>query len=289
MGCTQSKATDDEARPQPTKRPAAGVQVTELSQGDAIAIDANSEPAATCQPVTSSSSEHPTFIAAAAGEAVVTAAAAEASASTASIMVVWRDEQMQLPPDEQQRNDQLSSYNILDTEPEEAYDRITELCKTLFKVPIAMVTFVDKDRVWLKSVQGLTGLRQVERRVSLCAWTLLSCFPEALVVPDLWEDVRFKDSPVVVGWPHLRFYAAAPLVNAANSRLGTLCIMDVQPREFSADSASLLTQLSNMVMREVERKKAMNTALCNAALRHTRGGWDYPSIAVMSSVHMGNV
>ncbi|KAF6263823.1 hypothetical protein COO60DRAFT_1488750 [Scenedesmus sp. NREL 46B-D3] len=85
-------------------------------------------------------------------------------------MVVWKDVEVPLPLNEQHRWDQLVGYNILDTEPEEAYDRITELCKRLFKVPIAMVTLVDRDRVWLKSVQGLPGLKQLDRRQSLCAW-----------------------------------------------------------------------------------------------------------------------
>ncbi|WIA41989.1 hypothetical protein OEZ86_009290 [Tetradesmus obliquus] len=187
------------------------------------------------------------------------------------LMVVWKEVEVPLPSDEQNRWDQLVGYNILDTEPEEAYDRITELCKRLFKVPIAMVTFVDKDRVWLKSVQGLPGLKQVERRQSLCAWTLLSRFPEALVVPDLREDIRFKDFPVVVGWPHARFYAAVPLVNSDNVRLGTLCILDLKPRDFSSDSCTLLAQLASMVMREVERKRAMNDVLCNTAVRHESG------------------
>eukprot|EP00882_Tetradesmus_deserticola_P009289 GHRQ01009800.1.p1 GENE.GHRQ01009800.1~~GHRQ01009800.1.p1 ORF type:complete len:518 (+),score=202.99 GHRQ01009800.1:1172-2725(+) len=134
-----------------------------------------------------------------------------------------------------------------------------------------MLTFVDKDRVWLKSVQGLPGLKQLERRQSLCAWTLLSRFPEALVVPDLREDARFKDFSVVTGWPHARFYAAVPLVNSDSVRLGTLCILDVEPREFSAESCTLLAQLACIVMREIERKRAMNDALCKTAVRHESG------------------
>eukprot|EP00879_Flechtneria_rotunda_P005240 GHRR01005525.1.p1 GENE.GHRR01005525.1~~GHRR01005525.1.p1 ORF type:complete len:858 (+),score=281.24 GHRR01005525.1:849-3422(+) len=156
-------------------------------------------------------------------------------------------------------------------EPEEAYDRITELCKTLFKVPMSVVTFVDKDRVWFKSVQGLPGIKQVHRRDSLCSWVLLSRYPEALVVSDLREDVRFKDYPIVTDWPHVRFYAACPLVSQNNLRIGTLCILDLEPREFSAESTTLLAQLASMVMREVERKRAMNDALCNTALRSFSG------------------
>lgn len=111
---------------------------------------------------------------------------------------------------------------IKQQEPEEAFDQITRLCKSLFRVPIAMVTFVDRDRVWLKSVQGLKGLTEVDRRYSICAWTLLSRHPQALVVPDLKEDLRFRDYPVVTGWPFVRFYAAAPLVGAGGHRVGTL-------------------------------------------------------------------
>ncbi|KIY95328.1 hypothetical protein MNEG_12631 [Monoraphidium neglectum] len=109
-----------------------------------------------------------------------------------------------LPEDEDVRWESLNSYNILDT------------------VPISMITFVDKDRVWLKSVQGLSGFTEVDRRCSICAWALLSRHPEALVIPDLRLDIRFKDYPIVTGWPHARSYAAAPLVTSGGQRLGTL-------------------------------------------------------------------
>jgi hypothetical protein len=72
--------------------------------------------------------------------------------------------------------------------------------------------------------------------------------------PPKQEDIRFKNYPVVTGWPHVRFYAAAPLVAPGGQRLGTLCVLDYKPRTFSAENAQLLAQLSGMVMREVERK-----------------------------------
>lgn len=193
----------------------------------------------------------------------------EGDGESTQLMVVLDKPVLAYPDDEDARWDTLNSYNILDTEPEESYDRITKLCKSLFKVPIAMITFVDKERVWLKSVQGLAGLTEVDRRYSICAWTLMSRHPEALVVSDLREDIRFKHYPVVTGWPFVRFYAAAPLVTQGGQRLGTVCILDYKPRNFSAESALLLSQLSGMVMCEVEHKRAMNDALCNAALRTT--------------------
>ncbi|KAI8471136.1 MAG: kinase-like domain-containing protein [Monoraphidium minutum] len=201
----------------------------------------------------------------ASGKGVPQVEVSESDGASAQLMVVLNE--LLLPDDEDVRWDALTSYNILDTEPEEAYERITKLCKTLFKVPIAMVTFVDKERVWLKSVQGLSGLTEVDRRYSICAWTLLSRYPEALVVPDLREDIRFKDYPVVTGWPYVKSYAAAPIVTAGGQRLGTLCILDYKVRAFTAENALLLAQLSGMVMREVERKRQMNDVLCNAALK----------------------
>lgn len=182
-------------------------------------------------------------------------------------MVVWR--RPPKPANEALRQAALCEYDILDTEPEACYDRITALCRKLFRCPVALLTFIDKDRVWMKSAQGLGGLCEIDRGSGLCAWTLLSRRPEALVVPDMLADRRFANYPVVTGPPHARFYAGVPLVcPRTGHRLGTLCVVDTKPRpEFTAEQTSLLAQLAAAAMREVERRRRANEARCAAALQ----------------------
>jgi serine/threonine protein kinase/PAS domain-containing protein len=179
-------------------------------------------------------------------------------------MVVWR--KPALPSNEESRQRAVCAYDILDTEPEEAYDRITLLCRRLFHAPIALLTFIDKDRVWFKSAVGLGDARQLDRGSGLCAWTLLSRRPEALVVPDMQSDLRFRDYPVVTSFPHARFYAGVPLLCPnTGHRLGTLCVVDQKPRpDFSAEQTALLAQLAAMAMREVDRRRRTNAARCAA-------------------------
>ena len=186
--------------------------------------------------------------------------------ATAAVMVVWR--KPPAPGNEAARRAALCQYDILDTEPEEAYDRITALCRRLFRCPVALLTFIDKDRVWFKSAAGLGAEAPgaLGRGSGLCAWTLLSRHPRALVVPDMLADRRYRDYPVVTGPPHARFYAGVPLVcPLSGHKLGTLCVVDRRPRtDFSAEAAGLLAQLGAMAMREVDRRRRTNAARCAA-------------------------
>ncbi|KAG2489421.1 hypothetical protein HYH03_012059 [Edaphochlamys debaryana] len=156
------------------------------------------------------------------------------------------------PVNEAERFDYLCGLNVLDTEPEKRYDDITRLCCLVFKCPIALVSLVDKDRQWFKSVQGLT-VRQTPRSSSFCAWTLLPEHPEVLVVENALEDIRFRNNPLVLGPPHIRFYAGCPLVAANGMRLGSLCVIDNKPRAFDAESCNMLANMAEMVIREIEK------------------------------------
>eukprot|EP00882_Tetradesmus_deserticola_P000798 GHRQ01000869.1.p1 GENE.GHRQ01000869.1~~GHRQ01000869.1.p1 ORF type:complete len:829 (+),score=338.09 GHRQ01000869.1:201-2489(+) len=161
------------------------------------------------------------------------------------------------PVCELQRMQHLNNLGILYTEPEQRFDDITKLCCMVFKVPIALVSLVDEKVQWFKSVQGLPGVDRTTRPTSFCAWTLLPQNPEALVVEDAQRDARFKDNPLVVGAPYIRFYGGCPLVCSNGLRLGSLCIIDVKPRTFDAESCNMLANMAEMVVREIEKDKAL--------------------------------
>jgi diguanylate cyclase (GGDEF)-like protein len=153
-----------------------------------------------------------------------------------------------LPDGEPARLAALRSLRILDTAPEERFDRLTRLAKRLFGVPIALVSLVDEDRQWFKSVQGLEAT-QTPRAISFCGHAILE--DELLLVPDASRDARFADNPLVVGAPEIRFYAGCPLKVPDGSRLGTLCLIDTDPREFDDDDRQLLRDLGRMAEQEL--------------------------------------
>jgi diguanylate cyclase (GGDEF)-like protein len=157
---------------------------------------------------------------------------------------------MQAPPtpsDETQRLRSLVALDILDTLPEERFDRITRLACRAFGVPIALVTLVDRDRNWFKSKQGLDA-PEADRRISFCAHAIL--YEGPLVVADALLDPRFADNPCVQGAPRVRFYAGQPVHGAGGFRVGTLCIIDREPRRLLEEDLILLTDLAGMIDRE---------------------------------------
>ena len=146
---------------------------------------------------------------------------------------------------EPQRLAALRNYDILDTPPDGAFDRIATLAARCFRTPIALVTLVDEDRIWFKSRHGL-GVEQIPRSPGLCASAILS--DAAYTVRDALTDVRTLANPLVTGALGLRFYAAAPLITHDGFRLGTINVIDFAPRDFSADDEKLLQDLSAMVV-----------------------------------------
>jgi phosphoribosyl 1,2-cyclic phosphodiesterase/CheY-like chemotaxis protein len=151
-------------------------------------------------------------------------------------------------PDEQERLTALRSLNLLDTDPEERFDRFTRIASALFDVPVALVTLVDEDRQWFKSCVG-TAECETSREVSFCAHAL-KC-NEIMVVPDALADPRFADNPIVVGGPRIRFYAGAPLYIPGGHCIGTLCIIDHRPRQFGEHELTLLADLGHLVEKEL--------------------------------------
>jgi PAS domain S-box-containing protein len=149
-----------------------------------------------------------------------------------------------LAANESERLSALYALNILDSEPERAFDQITELASELCHCPIALVTLVDKNRQWFKSRYGLDTI-ETERDISFCAHAILQT--DVFEVPDTLKDDRFADHPAVTGEPHVRFYAGAPLVSTEGYAFGTLCIVDTKPRHLSLRHRQILQKLANQV------------------------------------------
>lgn len=152
------------------------------------------------------------------------------------------------PADEDTRIDTLQSLKILDTPAEERFDRLTRIAAKLFDVPVALVGLVDENRLWVKSSYGL-DTSEMPRDTSFCAHAILG--ENIFLVPDTARDERFNDNPVVIAGPKIRFYAGCPLKAADGSALGTLSLMDRQPRNFTEADMGLLRDLAHMAEREL--------------------------------------
>ena len=152
------------------------------------------------------------------------------------------------PSNEALRHAALRSLNILDTPPEERFDRITRLAQRVFDVPIALVSLVDTNRQWFKSCQGL-DVSETPRSISFCGHAILLDAP--LVIPDALKDPRFADNPLVTSPPDIRFYAGQPLKAADGSRIGTLCIIDRKPHQLTPSDLDTLRDLAIMVEDEL--------------------------------------
>ena len=152
------------------------------------------------------------------------------------------------PPGEPERLATLRGLDILDTPPEERFDRLTRLARRLFDVPIALVSLVDESRQWFKSCAGLDAL-ETPRDISFCGHAILGS--GVFVIPDATRDPRFAGNPLVLGEPEIRFYAGCPLRAANGHALGTLCLIDRNPRAFDADDIRSLQDLAAMAEREL--------------------------------------
>lgn len=148
-----------------------------------------------------------------------------------------------MPENEIDRLAALYELRILDTPPEQRFDRITQLASQIFETPIAYMAFVDSDRQWLKSHCGL-AVNESRREKSFCGHAILS--NHALIIRDTLEDDRFRENPLVTGPPGIRFYAGMPLQTANGHNVGTLCIADQHPRDFSDQSREVLHDLGKM-------------------------------------------
>ncbi|MBB3855177.1 signal transduction histidine kinase [Xanthomonas arboricola] len=161
------------------------------------------------------------------------------------------------PPSEALRLQALRSYGILDTPREAAFEDITRLASIICQTPIALISLVDAERQWFKSELGM-GERETPLFKSMCAHALLDS--DVLVVPDTREDVRFARNPLVTGEAPLHFYAGAVLKTSEGLPLGTVCVLDRQPRQLSAEQVDALRALARQTMAQLELRRALQLA-----------------------------
>ncbi len=165
-----------------------------------------------------------------------------------------------LPDNEAQRLARLRALTVLDSPPEALFDAFTRLAASIAGTPIALVSLIDAERQWFKSQVGLPGVSGTPRELAFCAHAILD---NALMeVSDTLADTRFADNPLVTGEPGIRFYAGAPITLADGSRMGTLCVIDRQPRQLDTAQRSLLVELAAAVSRALElRERSVVSAL----------------------------
>ncbi len=155
------------------------------------------------------------------------------------------------PVNEPQRLAALRGYEILDTEPEAAFDDLTFLASQICQTPIALIALVDADRQWFKSKVGLS-LTETSRDIAFCASAILQS--DVFIVPDASEDARFANNPLVVSEPRIRFYAGAALMSDDHA-LGTLCVIDRVPRTLSPDQLEGLRALSRQAQAQFQLRR----------------------------------
>ncbi|MEV3972884.1 GAF domain-containing SpoIIE family protein phosphatase [Streptomyces sp. NPDC050698] len=171
------------------------------------------------------------------------------------------DKRLHLVPDEiveVGRMEAVRRYDILDTPPDGAFDRVAALAARLFDVPVATVTIVDEDRIWFKAAHGLDGVSEIGRDPGLCGSAVLR--DDALVIPDTLLDDVACGNPLVTGPLGVRFYAAAPITTTDGHKLGTVNVLDTKPRSITSEQTATLTDLAAIVMDEMElRLSALRT------------------------------
>ncbi len=158
-----------------------------------------------------------------------------------------------IPPNEEERLALLRRYEVLDTPPEETFDRITRLAARIFQVPMATISMIDERRQWYKSCYGLNGAG-TPRELAFCSHAILA--NDLFLIADAKADPRFATNPLVTGEPFIRFYAGVPLAPLAGQNIGTLCIIDTKPRELSPPERQTLLDLAALVIDELQFRQA---------------------------------
>ena len=175
---------------------------------------------------------------------------------SAAEMAVRDASSFPIPANEPQRLDALHALDILDSAPEVAYDEIAELAAQICGCPVGYISFIDDDRRWLKARYGLPSeVTNAPRGATVCSTTI--CGADVLVVPDMTQDPRFDRVGLVVGDPHCRFYCGVPLITDEGYALGTLCVMDFEPRRLTFEQTEALRRLSRQVLTLLELRRRL--------------------------------
>ncbi|RYG85725.1 MAG: GAF domain-containing protein [Alphaproteobacteria bacterium] len=170
-------------------------------------------------------------------------------------------------PLENARLKSLIEYNILDTQPEAAFDQMTSWAAEIFRAPIALITLLDADRQWFKSRYGVEQ-RSTDRSMAFCNTAIQLSGHATMVVEDATRDSRFAENPLVTGDPGIRFYAGVVLTGTDGFNLGSLCVIDTEPRETpSIKDLNKLRTLAAAVMINLETRRVLN-ALQDKTSRH---------------------
>jgi PAS domain S-box-containing protein len=167
-----------------------------------------------------------------------------------------------IPSNENLRRAALYDYNVLDTLPEAEFDDLTQIASQICGVPIALISLIDEDRQWFKSKVGLDAT-QTPRDVAFCAHAILD--DRILIVPDAYQDDRFRDNPLTTGEPNVRFYAGAPLRTPGGFQIGTLCVIDHVPRKLTDGQEKALQALARQVVCLLELRRH-NASIIRASL-----------------------
>jgi signal transduction histidine kinase len=158
--------------------------------------------------------------------------------------------------DESERLYALRRLEILDTPPERRFDDIVQIAAQICDTPIAIMNLVDADRQWGKALVGVES-SEAPREASFCSRTIASG-DDVMVVHDTYEDPRFSDNPMVLGDPHLRFYAGAPITDRNGYRVGSVCVCDRVPRTLDEDQLAALQALARQAMGQLELRLTLD-------------------------------
>lgn len=172
-----------------------------------------------------------------------------------------------IPENEEERLKSLYMIDLLDVRDEERFERLTRIGQKLFQVPIAVINLLDRDRQWALACQGLSG-REMSRDISFCAHAILQ--QEPLIVSDARQDERFHDNPLVTGEPYIRFYVGYPVHLPDGAVVGTLCLVNSEPRDFTQEDIATLKDLAFIVEDEFQ---VINMAMTDSltAIPNRRG------------------
>ena len=169
------------------------------------------------------------------------------------------------PANEAERLRNLERYDIMDSASEQAYDDITHLASQICGTPVSLITLIGEDRQWFKSSLGVPeGLDHTPRDIAFCAYNILEP-DQPMVVSNMLMDERFKDNPLVQGEHHVMFYAGAPLVTSKGHALGSLCVIDREPREITTEQVEALQRLSRQVVHLMELRRSLRSTEANQA------------------------